>query len=106
MDNTKEHQKLVDDILFAVGSLPRVRAWPRQVGFDYLRKIKFGLEGETDIDGIIAPSGRKLCIEVKTGTGRLSAAQKRYRDMVVKFGAVYVEARSVQDAVDAVQRAL
>lgn len=106
MDNTKEHQKLVDDILFAVGSLPNVRIWPRHVGFDYMRKIKFGVEGESDLDGIIGPNGKRLSIEVKTGTGKLNAAQKRWKEMILKFGGVYVEARSVKDALDEINKYL
>lgn len=106
MDNTKEHQQLVDDILFAIGSMKEVRVWPRQVGFDYLRKIKFGVEGEADIQGIIAPNGRMLSIECKTGTGRLSAAQKRWRAMVEKYGGLYIEARSLNQVIDEVKRAL
>lgn len=106
MDNTKEHQKLVDDILFAVGSHKRIRLWTRNVGFDYMRKIKFGVEGEADLQGIIAPTGRMLGIECKTGTGRLSAAQKRWRDMLIKFGGLYIEARSIDQVLDEINRAL
>jgi len=96
MNNTKEHQKLVNDILLSVGSNPNIRVWIRVVGFDFGRKIKYGIKGECDIDGIIAPSGRKLCIEVKTGDGKLSVDQKRYKAMVKKFGALYIEARSLE----------
>lgn len=97
MNNTRQHQQLLDDILLAVGSLPNVRVWPRGVGFDEIRKIRYGIPGETDLDGIIAPHGRRLHIEVKTGKGKLSEKQIKFRDMVVKFGAVYIEARSVED---------
>lgn len=106
LDNTKEHQKLVDDILFSIGSNPRIRIWTRQVGFDYMRKIKFGVEGEADLQGIIAPTGRMLSIECKTGKGKLNAAQKRWRAMVLKFGGLYIEARSLQQVIDEVEKAL
>ena len=67
MNNTQAHQKLVDDLLFAFGSQPDVRCWKRVVGFDPLRKIHYGIEGETDIQGIVSPKGRMLAIEAKTG---------------------------------------
>lgn len=95
MNNTKEHQKLVDDILHSVGSYRHIRLWIRVVGFDESRKIKYGINGESDLDGIIAPHGRKLCIEVKTGKGKLSVDQIKYRDMILKFGGIYIKATSV-----------
>lgn len=103
MSQNKEHQKLVNEILLAVGSMPNIRLWKRVVGYDLVKKIKYGLPGEADLDGIIGPHGRKLCIEVKTGTGRLSSDQKAYRDMVIKFGALYIEARSVETVLKALQ---
>lgn len=97
-NHTRDHQQLVDDLLHAFGSRPDVRIWTRSVGFDMMRKIKYGIKGETDLQGIVAPSGRMLCIEVKTGAGRLTKEQERWRDMVIKFGAIYIEARSVEAA--------
>lgn len=102
MNNTKAHQKLIDDILFKLGSNPKIRLWPRFVGFDIVKKIKYGIKGETDLQGIVAPFGRSLFIEVKTGGGVLSDEQEIFRAMVEKFGGIYVLARSVQDAVDGV----
>ncbi len=93
--STLEHQKLVDAILFEVGSLPNVRLWPRQVGFDQEKKIKYGIRGESDLQGIIAPQGRMLCIEVKSGKAKLSKDQERWKAMVLRFGGVHIEARSV-----------
>lgn len=96
MIQNRNHQKLVDEILFALGSRPDVRLWTRSVGFDFVKKIKFGITGESDLQGIIAPSGRMLCIEVKTNSGRLTKEQIRWRDMVCKFGALYIEARTLE----------
>lgn len=100
MNNTLEHNQLMDDILFKVGSLPNVRLWPRVVGtarsFGSGNVIKFGIDGESDLDGIIGPMGKKLSIEVKTGRGKLSKAQQTYKNMILKFGGVYIEARSVE----------
>lgn len=107
MNNTKQHQKLCDEILYAVGSLPHVRLWPRVVGVGrsvthYDHVISYGIPGESDLDGIIAPTGRRLHIEVKTGSGKLSEKQKAFKAMIEKFGGIYVEARSVEDALSAI----
>lgn len=105
MNNAKQHQKLVDDLLYAVGRLPNVRVWPRVVGVGRAinnsnHVIRFGIPGESDIDGIVAPTGRKLSIEVKTGSGALSKEQQRWRNMIVKFGGLHIEARSVEQVLE------
>jgi hypothetical protein len=64
---------------------------------DLMRRIKFGQVGQTDLAGIIKPNGRAVFIEVKTGTGRLSKEQKLFRDMVVSWGCIHIELRSVED---------
>lgn len=98
--STEEHQKLVDDLIFAFGSRPDVRCWIRVVGFDEAKKIAYGIPGEPDIEGIVAPYGRMLCIEVKSGNAVLSKKQKLRRDMLEKFGAIWILARSVEDALE------
>lgn len=47
--------------------------------------------------GIIAPHGRLLAIEIKTGQARQSAEQKSFQIMVEKKGGLYIVARSLQD---------
>lgn len=112
-DNTKLHQELVDELLHVVGSHPRIRCWPRVVGVgrglhNYDNVISYGLPGESDIDGIVAPNGRRLSIEVKTGKGKLEPNQVKYRTMVEKFGGLWIEARlpdnADEDAVEAEAR--
>lgn len=103
MNNTIPHQKLVDDILFHVGSKPWARCWVRVVGFDSSRNIRYGIVGETDIDGIII-GGRRLCIEVKTGSGKLSRDQKTFRMVMENFGALYIEARDTDGLVSIVRK--
>lgn len=104
MVNNLEHQKLVDEILCEIGSLPYVRLWPRVVGFDEARQIKYGRQGECDLDGILM-GGRRIGIEVKTGKGTLSNEQILWRNMIVKFGGLYVVARSVDDVKKAIEKA-
>lgn len=65
-----------------------------------MRKLKYGIPGETDLQGIIAPMGRFLAIEVKTGTGKLSDEQESYKAMIQKFGGLHIVARNVQQVLD------
>lgn len=111
MDRTEEHQQLCDDILFHIGSRPECRLWPRVVGVgralnNYDHVISYGIPGEADLQGIMAPSGRMIAIEVKTGQGVLSDKQKTWRAMAEKFGALYIEARSLEQAIEEVDKAI
>ncbi|AFC22538.1 hypothetical protein phi1422_0018 [Bdellovibrio phage phi1422] len=110
-DHTKAHQKLVDDILFAIGSRADVRLWPRHVGAargfdDDEFIIKYGIKGETDLDGVVAPWGLRLAIEVKTGAGVLNDDQEKWERMITKFGAIHIVARSVDQAVEDLEKGI
>ena len=116
MNNTIAHQKLVDDILYAVGSLPYARCWPQVNGlFRDLhcdRMVKVGVNGCGDIGGIITPLGTfrgrivgiRLEIECKTGGGRLSKDQEAYRAMILKFGGIYIQARNVDNVLTEIEK--
>ncbi len=110
MGSQEEHQKLVDELLFCFGSMPNVRAWPRNVGLAYRdgQPVRYGIVGETDISGIVGPVGRSFFCEAKTGKSVLSPKQVIFKDMVIKFGAIYVLARSnsFEDIPNAVEIAL
>ena len=120
MNNLKAHQELVANIFRRYGNDSRFRIWPRDVGtaipiptvlniyktyrtknylipFKSLRRLKYGINGEADIQGIIKKQGRYLCIEVKTGSGDLSDSQIKFKNMFEKFGGLYILARSVED---------
>jgi hypothetical protein len=73
--------------------------------FDSDRIISFGLKGSADIIGIIKPHGRFLAIEVKTGAAKQTAEQLAFEKMVIKFGGVYIVARSVDDVLKAISEA-
>lgn len=62
---------------------------------DDSRTVSFGLKGSADILGILAPAGRFLAIEVKTGTGKQTPQQVRFEHMIRVMGGVYILARSV-----------
>lgn len=122
MNNTVAHQKLVDDVMSAVGSLPYARCWPQTVGlfrsFIGNRKVKVGLGGMADVSGILLidrewehygstqyeSHGIRLEIECKTGGGKLSPSQKKWRDMIEKFGGIYIQARNVEQVLEELKK--
>ncbi len=88
----------------AIGSRPDCRLWRCNVGRAVTERgqwMNFGLPGMADLAGILCVNGAgvALFIEVKSEHGRLSPQQQRFRQMVETFGACYIEARSVEDAV-------
>jgi hypothetical protein len=117
------HSHLVHKVLLEIGNkYHHVRAWKSHTGEAYtmssvdealkrlkdgeisiwdftksLIRISFGKVGQTDITGIMAPHGRAIYIEVKTGTGRLSKDQKLFRDMILKHGGLHIECRKLED---------
>ena len=91
---------LVKEILRTFGSRPDLRIWRANVlvARDKAgRIVRAGIPGQADISGIIAPSGRRLEIECKSGTGRQTEAQKAWQRMIEGMGGVYVVARSTAD---------
>lgn len=108
MDNSAAHTKLVGDILKALSlKFPKVfrasKFQPFAKGPD--GPVKTGPKGIADICGVLAPHGRLVCIEVKTGAGRLNDNQEKFHAMMSSMGALCVVARSVKDALDAIEAA-
>lgn len=93
--------RLIHDILAAWGAHPRVRLWRQNTGKGYppgsSRLVTFGVPGQGDISGIVAPSGRRLEIECKSARGRQREDQEMFQRVIERFGGVYVLARSVED---------
>lgn len=67
------------------------------------RPVTFGIPGQGDTSGLVAPTGRRLEIEIKTSNDRMSPEQMTFCEMVRRTGGIYVEARSVEEAVEAVR---
>ncbi len=86
-------------ILEAFGARPKLRIWRANTGAAMVkgRLVRFGVPGQPDIQGIIAPTGKYLGIEVKSPTGRQSEEQKLFQAMVERQGGIYILARSVDD---------
>lgn len=62
-----------------------------------LRFIKYGLEGSGDLTGIDGDDGTRVEIELKTGTGRQSDAQKRFEKMILAKRGKYILVRELSD---------
>jgi hypothetical protein len=109
MTSQQPERAILKRIHLALGSRHDCRLWRVSVGqgmTDRGQWISFGLPGMADLAGILrcGEIGVALFIEVKSEKGRLSPQQKRFRDMAVAFGACYVEARSVEDAVNGIEQ--
>jgi len=89
---------LQNAILRAFGTLPGLRLWRANVGVARMghRWVRFGIRGQADLTGIV-PDGRRLEIEVKTSTGRQTAEQRSFQNMIERFHGIYILARSVDD---------
>lgn len=87
-------------ILIEFGSRPGLRIWRSNAGAARTRTgalVRFGVPGQADLSGIIAPHGRRLEIEVKSATGRQSDQQRKFQEMIESMGGIYILARSLED---------
>jgi hypothetical protein len=92
-------------ILVAVSALPETMVWRNNTGQTPAqggRVIRFGLPGSPDILGV--HRGQAVGIEVKTSTGRQSQQQLRFQVAFEAAAGTYIIARSVPDALDALER--
>jgi len=99
-------------IMFAVrqalANEPDVLIFRNNVGFDRERRVKYGLAlGSSDLVGVLTVRevGVALFVEVKTPIGRMSDDQKRFREVVLKRGAVHIIARDVDNTMAALTEA-
>lgn len=97
-------------IRLELGRMPGLRIFRNNSGVaidgESGRAIRYGLaRGSSDLVGILAPTGRIVCLEVKTPTGRVSREQVMWLQLVRALGGFATVVRSVQDARDAVERA-
>lgn len=62
------------------------------------RPVRYGVNGQADISGILMGKGTRLEIECKAEkSGYQSKVQKAYQRGIERFGGVYILARSVDD---------
>lgn len=97
-NNGIEHMRLKNRILVRLSELGAM-AWNNPTGVFYTitgQAVKIGVPGAADIVGE-TKDGRALAVEVKTGSGRLSPEQIKWRDAFVSRGGLYIEARCIDD---------
>jgi hypothetical protein len=91
---------LLYDIMLRWGSHPRLMLHRQNSGMFYTktgRMVRAGTVGSPDIEGIIAPLGTYVGIEVKALKGRQRPEQMAFQKRVVALGGLYVLAFSVTD---------
>ncbi len=95
------HAALVNRILLTYSVRPDLTLFKMATGVARAlhnnQVIRYGIDGGTDIIGIMKPSGRWLAIECKTGSGELQPNQRIFRDLIRSHGGLYVLARCVED---------
>lgn len=100
--STRTESSILREILLYLGTRTDLRAWRSNSGAALGRRglVRFGVPGQADISGILV-GGRRLEIEVKGPTGRMSDQQRKFRAMIECFGGLYILARSVDDVTQA-----
>ena len=105
-DRTHAHSKLVLAVREALVRTERLILWPNPTGYDGRARRDYGLgKGGADIVGIIAGIGRFFAVECKTGGADLEPDQVCWHRAVKKIGGFACVARSVDDALAALERA-
>lgn len=87
----------------------RLRVWRVNSGAVKMESggfVRFGEPGAPDLQGILAPSGRFIGIEVKTAVGTVSPTQKAWHEEARSFGAKIGVARTVDEAIAIIEEAL
>lgn len=82
--------------------------WRQNAGILFVgkRMVRLGEAGLPDIIVIVPPNGRFLGLEVKSATGRLRPAQAAFYDRLKASGGMYTVVRTLDQAKEAVARAL
>jgi hypothetical protein len=91
---------LQDSIRLALGREPDLVLWRNNIGFDPERRVRYGVGGPGGADLIGIFRGRLVAVEIKTETGRQSAEQREFEQLVKRKGGVYVVLRSEQQALE------
>ncbi len=91
-------------IIARLNLIPGVHVWRNNTGAGQRAGgglIRFGVPGQGDISGI-GPRGVRLEVEVKSATGRVSEDQVAFGQMISLHGGLYVVARTLDDAINAI----
>ncbi len=68
------------------------------------RMVDAGIDGQADISGILAPSGKRIEVEVKAPGDRQSEVQKAFQAMIQSHGGIYIVATSVKQCLEEMQK--
>lgn len=93
--------------------LPRVLAWRNNTGATRYKDndggeqfVRFGVPGQADITGVLAPWGIRLELELKRPGAAQTSAQIQFQRLIESRGGHYLLAHSGTEAVELVQRLL
>jgi hypothetical protein len=95
-------------ILARLNTIDGVRVWRANTGAARTRGgrvVRFGVPGQADLTGLIR-GGRRLEVEVKGPTGRVSLEQEAFGELIMSLGGIWVIARSLDDALVPVMEAV
>jgi hypothetical protein len=67
------------------------------------RFVRFGTRGQSDILGLIPPSGRLIAVECKSSRGRLTDDQRKFLRSISNAGGVALVIRDVSELEKALQ---
>lgn len=95
MNNSRAHGELIDALLIKFGGYESFKIFKRNVGFSHSTNVTYGIPGESDLWGILAPDGQTTHIEIKTGSARLQPNQKVFQKNIQSLGGIYIVARSI-----------
>jgi len=96
------------EIRLALGKEPDLVLWrisPSAPTGEGGRVLRTAPEGIADLCGVLAPTGRWFCLEVKTRTGRARPEQVQWSELVRSRGGFYAVVRSVDEALAALAKA-
>lgn len=108
MTTSRDHSNLKNLIRIELGRRKDVVVWNNESGVAEYGSfmVRYGVgKGGSDLIGIVN-TGRFIALEVKTGNAVPDKNQKLFLRLVNKFGGYGVVVRSVQDAVNAVEKAI
>lgn len=110
-NRSAEHSALVNSLLLEIGLRDDLKAFKRDVGSGWSMStqsylIKYGRVGEADIEIILAPNGRVLFLEAKTGNAVQNTDQSNFEAYVTSVGAQYHVFRSLEEGLSIIENAL
>ena len=93
MNNTKKHEEFLKKVMLKIQEMyPGSVVMKNNTGVLKSEKgyyVKYGMVGSSDLICCIAPHGRFVGIEIKTGRARQSDQQKKYEKAINKAGGRY-----------------